>query len=599
MEVKRIMVIREFLRKYGWAYLPGMIFLALNSYIQSKAPAALGDAIDLLSDGAPKEKVLKQAGIIALIGLGVFAARFVWRLFIIGNARKMEVFLREKLYLKLLCLPLDFYQKHTSGDLMAYAISDVGAVRITFGPVLAQSFNGIVIAGLSIIGMISEVDWRMTLLALAPVPLAAGTTIFLGNKVQKRFGRVQKLFSKLSGFVGESISGIKVTKAFAKESERERQFDEISDEMRDANVKLAETSSLITPAVTATFGLSYAAALIIGGNAVIAGSMGAGTLVTFLGYLLLVQQPIVQLGNIINRVQRGLASWKRLSAIFDEPSIKPREDEIDKRIIEEFKPAVRAKNLTCRREGADHDTLSDVNFDLRPGRTLGISGSTGSGKTTLLSLLMKLIPAGDGEIFVSERDINKIPAATLRSQIGWVPQDGFLFSATIAENIAFSAPFSDKDGKPIVDMERVKACAKIACIADEIEKFPDGYETEVGERGTHLSGGQKQRVSLARALYSSPKLLLLDDTLSAVDNITEKKLIENLGLSKKHENSETSIIIVSHRLSALVHCDEIFHLESGKIVERGTHEELLALGGYYASTYEKQQNEEEADKNGK
>lgn len=597
------MVIREYLRKFGWLYLPGLLFLAINSYVQSLAPGALGGAIDLLSDGASKPELLRQAGVIALIGVGAFAAKFVWRLLIIGNARKLETFLREKLYLKLLSLPLDFFSHTTSGDLMAYAISDVGAVRLTFGPVLAQSFNGFVVAALSILGMVREVDWRMTLLALAPVPFAAAATMLLGSQVQKRSSQAQKLFANLSGFVNESISGIKVTKAFAREGVREQQFAEISDEMRDANVKLTESSSLIIPAVTVSFGLSYAAALIIGGNAVISGKMGAGTLVTFLGYLLLVQQPTVQLGNIINRLQRGLASWKRLSAIFNEPSIPRVEDTLDRRMIAEFKPSVRVQNMSCRRENADHDTLTDISFDLKPGKTLGISGSTGSGKTTLLALLMKLIPVDDGQIFVSGRDINEIPAATLRSQIGYVPQDGFLFSSTIAENIAFSAPLIDENDSKCyeqkIDFERVKECAKIACIADEIEKFPYGFSTEVGERGTHLSGGQKQRVSLARALYSKPKLLILDDTLSAVDNITEHRLIENLGLSEKWQNSETSIIIVSHRLSALVHCDEIIHLEGGRIVERGTHDELLKLGGYYASTYEKQQNEEENSKNGK
>ena len=253
------MVVREFLRKYGWLYIPGLIFLALNSYIQSLSPSALGDAIDILSESSPDhERLIRQALIIAAIGAGVFAARFAWRLFIIGNARRMECFLREKLYLKLQSLPVSFFQKQTSGDLMAYAINDVGAVRMTFGPVLAQSFDGIIVAALSIWGMIREVDIRMTLLALAPVPFAAAATIILGNQVQKRFGRVQTLFSKLSGFVNESIGGIKVTKAFAKESVREKDFAEISDDMREANVNLARASSLINPAVTASFGLSYA-----------------------------------------------------------------------------------------------------------------------------------------------------------------------------------------------------------------------------------------------------------------------------------------------------------------------------------------------------
>lgn len=589
------MVILEFFKKYGWAYLPGFLFLAINSFAQSKAPAALGEAIDMLGEGVTKEQLLRQAGVIALIGLVAFAAKIVWRLFIIGSARKMEVFLRDKLYLKLLSLPIDFYNKHTSGDLMAYAISDVGAVRMTFGPVLAQSFNGIVTAVLAIVGMAGEVDIKMTLCALAPVPFAAAATILLGNRVRVKSERAQKLFSRLSGFVGESISGIRVTKAFAKESIREKQFDEISSEMRDANVELAEISSMITPAVNAAFGLSYAVALIFGGNAVVSGSMGAGTLVTFLGYLLLVQQPIVQLGNIINRVQRGLASWKRLSEIFNEPSIPAFDSRLEQSIIDKFTPSIRAKALTFRRSDSELDALSNVSFDLAPGKMLGISGRTGSGKSTLISLIMKLEPITDGKLFISGRDINDIPAATLRSQIGWVPQDGFLFSATIAENIAFASPISG-DASQAIDLDRVRECARIACIADEIEALPEGYSTEVGERGTHLSGGQKQRVSLARALYSNPRLLLLDDTLSAVDNLTERRMIENLRSAKAHGFSETSIIMISHRLTALVDCDEIIHLEDGKIVERGTHSELLALGGRYASTFAKQM---EDDKNGK
>lgn len=591
------MPVMEFLRKYGWAYLPGFLFLAINSFLQSKIPRALGDAIDLLSEPSPvREAVMRQAGVIAAIGAAAFLARVIWRLFIIVNARKMEVFLREKLYLKLQELPVTFFRHQTSGDLMAYAINDVGAVRMTFGPVLAMGINSITVAVLSVIGMISEVELKMTLLALAPVPLALAATFILGSKIQKCSLRVQKLFSGLSGFVNESISGVKVIKSFAREKEREDKFNALSDDMRDANVALSDVSALMNPCVTLSFGLSYALALILGGNAVVDGTIGAGTLVTFLGYLTLVQQPVVQLGQIINRVQRGLASYKRLDAIFGEPSVPESERRTDPSLAESFAPSVRAEGLGFRYPDANEtqaDTLADICFNVKAGGTLGITGTTGCGKTTLVSMIAKLHTAERGTLLVGGTDICDLPAVQLRSYIGYVPQDGFLFSATVAENIALGGD---------IDMGRVRECARLACILDEIDAFSKGFDTEVGERGTHLSGGQKQRVALARALYRSPKLLLLDDTLSAVDNLTEQRLCENLGLAGDRRTvsplidlADTTIIIVSHRLSALEHCDEIIHMEDGRITERGTHTELLALGGAYAETYKKQAEEGNGD----
>lgn len=584
------MGIKEFFRRYGFFYIPGFLFLILNSFIQSKIPVALGDAIDILSEDVPiKSALLEKAGLIALLGVSVFAARFLWRLFIIGNARRMEVFLREKLYIKLQELPLSFFSGINSGDLMAYAINDVGAVRMTFGPVLAMGINSIAVALLSIFGMIGEVELTMTLLALAPVPLAIISTAVLGSLVQKRSLKVQKMFSGLSGFVNESISGIKIIKSFGREDAREERFDNISSEMKNANVALTDVSAMINPLVNAAFGLSYAISLILGGNAVIDGKIGAGTLVTFLGYLVLVQHPVVSLGNIINRIQRGLASYKRLNEIFKTPSVPESERIIKKELECSFSPSLRADNLSFRYHDADEaspDALSGISFEIPAGGTLGIAGPTGGGKTTLLNVISKLYSAERGHLFVGGTDICDFPAVQLRKYLGYVPQDGFLFSASIEDNIALGTE---------IDRQRVEDAAKSACIYKEIEAFKDGFNTEVGERGTHLSGGQKQRVSLARALYRSPRLLLLDDTLSAVDNITERELIKNLGLDKKREPSDTTVIIVSHRLSVLEHCDEIIFLDGGRITARGTHEELMKLGGAYAEAYMAQKEESDSE----
>ncbi len=578
------MGIGKFLAKWGFLYILGFGLLFFSSYLQTRIPSILGDAIDLLAANTPlREGVMEMAALLALVAAASFAVRFMWRLLIIGNARHMEIYLRNRLYAKLQRLPMSFFRNRTSGDLMAYAINDIGAVRMTFGPIFAMAFNSILVSVMAISGMIGQVELKMTLIALIPVPFALLSTSLLGMAVQKRSLRVQKLFSGLSGFVNESIAGVKVIKSFARENEREAKFDSISSEMRDANVSLVDASALINPLVTVAFGLSYAIALILGGNAVVSGKMSAGTLVTFLGFLTLVQNPVTMLGNLINRIQRGIASYKRLAEIFDSEDAPEPSADTAQSVDTSSAPTVKAECLRYRYPEAEHDRyeLDGISFEIPAGGSLGICGTTGSGKTTVLNLISKLCSAENGQLFINGTDIRNIPSAMLRGMIGYVPQDGFLFSASISDNIALGAEPCEA---------RVQECARTACIYDEIAEFPDGFATEVGERGTHLSGGQKQRVSLARALYRQPKLLLLDDTLSAVDNITERRLIENLGLDREADRDVTRII-VSHRLSALEHCDEIIYMENGRITERGTHASLMALGGAYADTFKKQAKE--------
>lgn len=572
----------KFLKKYGWMYIPGILFLAINSRIATLAPIALGDAIDMLEQNAPVAALVGKAALkIIYIALGVFVTRFIWRMFIIMNARRMEVFLREELFVKLQSLPVSFFARQRSGDMMAYAINDVGAVRQTFGPTLAQGLNGIITGTLAIMEMIRATDARMTILALIPLPFAVAAIILLGGKIRARSRRVQKLFSDLSGFVTETIMGVRVVKTFAREDEWQENFKKSSDEMRDANIELTDTSSLLNPVTLITFGISYAVSLIIGGRMVMAGTLALGDLVAFQGYLLLIQHPVVALSRIVNMLQRGLASYKRLDAIYREPSIPEFEQSEHAPVLGE----IEARSLTFTYPGMAEPTLKNISFKLPRGGILGLAGETGCGKTTLTQLLLKFYETPRGMLFIDGKDIRDVPARAIREASGYVPQDGFLFSASVKDNISFYTPgCTDED---------IRRAADAANICREIEAFPSGFDTEVGERGTHLSGGQKQRISLARALIRDPDILILDDTLSAVDNLTEQKIISNLA----GELAGRTTIIISHRLSALRSADLILYMDEGEVVESGTHDELMALNGRYASTC-RMQAEEERKKEG-
>lgn len=575
-EMERLL--ERFLKKYGWMYIPGFVFLLLNARIMNLAPAALGDAVDLLEAGCTRQEILHQAGKLVLIAVTVFLTFFAFRMFIIMNARRMEVFFREELFLKLQSLPQSFFSRQRSGDMMAYAVNDVNAARQVFGPALAMGARDIFSGAVAIWAMVRDCSPGMTALALIPLPFALAATFWLGSMVHTRSRISQDLFQKLSGYVNESIMGMKIIKAFAREDAWQQRYGGMSEEMKTANVRLNDVSAFLNAISAAAFGFSYAAALFVGGRMVMRGSMALGTLVAFLGYLLVVQQPVTVAGRIMNMVQRGLASYRRLQAIDREISVP------------DFERASRGKPVGCSLEarhlrfsypGASKPALRDVSFRLEPGQTLGIAGGTGSGKTTLASLLMKLYPTEPGMLFIGGEDITTLPAVDVRAAFGYVPQDGFLFSASIRENILFYSPDKTEDD--------LRAAAEAACIRSEIEAFPEGFDTQVGERGTHLSGGQKQRISLARALLREPPMLLLDDTLSAVDNLTEQAILAHLHGAMK----DRTAVLISHRLSALRDADLILFLDDGCTAEAGTHEELMEKHGLYYDAWMRQAREAE------
>lgn len=520
-------IIVDFLKNHKVSYIVGIGFMFLTAYIQSLFPAVLGHTIDVLKiSGFNFRDVKLNIMYMLLIAIGAFITTYAWRNFIVANARNLECHLREKLYDHLQRLSPEFYSKRKTGDLIAYAINDISAVRMTFGPATAMTINGVVICGISIYLMCITINWKLTLITLLPIPFIVIFMMKIGTLVQKRFKIVQENFAAISDRVQENINGIRVIKAYVQEEEESKNFEKLNEEMMDSNLKMVKVSAVLSPFIEIAFSISFAMNLIIGGNMVLSGGISLGDFIAFNGYLTMIMKPINSIGRVITIFQRGVASLKRLNEVFDvDPEIK---DGI-KAIEDSPKGNIEFKELTFSYPNSQEKSIEEISLKIPKGSTVGILGKTGSGKTTLVNLLLKLYNVEDGKIFFDDVDINDYSLKALREAIGYVPQDNFLFSASIKENIKF---FKDtyKDSE-------VEEAAKISSIYESIMNFPKGFDTILGERGVNLSGGQKQRISIARAIIKKPSILIFDDSLSAVDTVTESRILKNLKKFRKNKSN--------------------------------------------------------------
>ncbi len=568
--------------KLGWffkqrkkQYLLGTMALILVSLLQLFPPKIIGLIVDEIALGTLTAEVLTRWLIIlGVAGIVMYFGRFYWRVMIFGSAVLLARTMREKLFNHFTRMSPAFYQRRRVGDLMAHATNDINAVQQTAGMGVLTLVDSFATGGVVILMMALTISWKLTLIAVIPLPFMIFLTSYYGTLLRKRFRFAQEAFSDLNDKTQESISGINVIKTFGQQNEDIEDFTNLSTDVVDKNMRVAKIDALFDPTITGIFAISYILSFYFGTKYIIAGDMSIGDMVAFSTYLGLLVWPMLAFGFLFNIVERGNASYSRITELLSvAPEITDLPGAIDKRPegdlhfdIEEFEFP-----------GDESAALHNVHFELKRGETLGIVGKTGSGKTTILKLLLREFEGYKGSIVYGGSPINQYKQQRLRESIGYVPQDHFLFSTTLAENIAFINPKIGRD--------KIYEAAELANIHEDILGFTEGYETLVGERGVSLSGGQKQRISIARALIMEPELLILDDSLSAVDAKTEEAILQSL---KETRTGETTII-TSHRLSAIQHAHKIIVMHEGTIVETGTHDSLIEMNGRYKEMYDLQQ----------
>lgn len=578
--LKEYRTLLPYVKQYRRHYLFGVLCLIVTSGGQLFIPRFLGRAVDIIVQGAfDTEEIAGLMGTMLVVSMAIAGGRLGWRYFIHGASRRIEMHLRDRLFSHLLTLSRTFYDRSKTGDLMARATNDMNAIRMAAGMALVAFIDGVFMT-LAILVILFSQNARLAALIIIPLPLITVAMILVGTYIGKLFKRVQEGFSDLSDQAQEVLSGMRVVKAFVKETYFLNRFQDANDTYKRRNLKLVRVWGLFFPVVSFLSGVTMLLLLLFGGREVILGELSHGDFVATLSYLEMLIWPMLGAGFVVNMLQRGGASLSRINAILqEEPDIVSPENPI----TEPPRGSLRVSGLNYHYPGASLPSIEGVSFEVAEGETLGILGRTGSGKSTLLNLLPRLLDPPAGSVFLGGKDVRAYDLDVLREAFGVVPQSTFLFSATIEENVSFA--LSDQDERLLEEV------GDISMIARDIQEFSGGWKTTVGERGLTLSGGQKQRVAIARALAKNPEVLIFDDALSAVDTETEEQILSKLLEFRRGRTN----LIVSHRVSTLRHADKVVVFDRGNMVQSGTHEELAEEEGLYRDIYQLQQLENQKE----